>query len=78
MTATARRRFIVTFHDQHALENVQRMLTSNFIGLGKAYSANDPNVVFLYPFPQISDADIKETLDELQSVGALTYDEDDR
>jgi hypothetical protein len=78
MTAAAPRRFIVTFCDQHALENVQRMLTSNFIGLGKVYGGADPNVLFLYPFPQISDADIKETLDELQGVGALTYVEDRR
>jgi hypothetical protein len=76
MTAMAPRRFIVTFQDQHALENVQRMLRSNFVGLGKTLCGTDPRVVFLYPFPQISDAVIKETLDELQSVGALTYVED--
>jgi len=76
MAAPASRRFTITFCGQDALEHVQRMLNSDFVGLGKTYGGTDPRVVFLYPFPQISETLIKETLDELQSVGAITYVED--
>jgi hypothetical protein len=69
------RKFIVTFRDQ---EDADGMLRSDFIGLGKAHSGKDLKVVVLHPFPHVSDADLKETLEELRSVGALTYVEDRR
>jgi hypothetical protein len=49
------------------------MLNSEFMGMGKVHGGKDPKVLFLYPFSHVTDAVLKETLDELQSVGALTY-----
>lgn len=78
MGESRRRRFVVTYVDQRALKNVEGMLDSEFMGLGKVHCGKDPTVLFLYPFPHITDAMVKETLDELQSVGALTYVEEVR
>lgn len=78
MTGNQPRRFVVTYRDEHALDNVQEMLKSEFMGLGRVYCGEDPKVVFLHPFPHVADAVLRETLDELQSVGALTYAEEVR
>jgi len=78
MNEKHRRRFVVTFRDQYALRNVDGLLNTDFIGLGKTYCGRDPKVLFLYPFPHISDVVLKQTLDELAAVGALTYVEETR
>lgn len=78
MTGNHTRRIVVTYRDEHALANVQQMLDSEFMGLGKVYCGEDPRVLFLHPFPHIDDAVVRETLNELQSVGALTYAEEVR
>ena len=78
MTKKSRRRFVVTFRDQYALKNVEMLLKTDFIGLGKTYGGKDPRVLFLYPFPHITEVVLKQTLDELQAVGALTYVEEAR
>ncbi len=72
------RRFVLTYQGEHALDSVRDMLNSEFMGMGKVHCGKDPRVLFLYPFPHITDADMKVTLDELQSVGALTYVEEVR
>ena len=54
------------------------MLKSNFIGVGYTYAGKDPNVLFLYPFPDITDEDLRSTLEGLKSVVALTYVEESR
>jgi hypothetical protein len=76
MVTEHRRRFVITFQDQHARDNVDGMLESNFIGLGETYRGKDSKVLYLHPFPHITDAVLKETLDELKAVGALTYTEE--
>jgi len=72
------RRLIVTFKEQYPSELVDGMLESNFMGLGKTYSGKDPRTLFLYPFPEVSERVLRETLDEMQAAGELTYIEDDR
>jgi hypothetical protein len=71
----ASRRFVVTFRDQ---EDADGMLKTDFIGLGKTHSGNDPKVLFLRPFAHVSKAVLMETLDELRAAGALTYVEENR
>jgi len=58
------------------MELVEGMLETDFMGWGKTYSGSNPRVLFLYPFPKASYEDVKCTLDELQSGGAITYVED--
>jgi len=78
MQETERRRFVITFQDQYPLDMVDGMLRTDFMGLGKAFGGKEPRVVFLYPFAHVSEVVIKETLDELQAVGELTYIEEHR
>lgn len=52
------------------------MLETDFMGMGKTYCGKDPRVIFLHPFPHVSNEVVKETLDELQAGGELTYIED--
>jgi hypothetical protein len=66
-------RYTVTFTDEHAAKNMEGMLESNFIGLGQTYRVNE-RVLILRPFPGVADA--RETLEELRSVGALTFVEE--
>ena len=68
-------RYTVTFTGEHALKDVETMLTSNFIGLGKTYRVSE-RVLILRPFPDVSLSDARETLEELRGVGALTFVED--
>jgi hypothetical protein len=78
MTSKEIRRIVVTFEEKFPTEMVEGMLESDFMGLGKTYAGNDRRVLFLYPFPNVSYAVVKETLDELRAGGELTYVEDYR
>jgi hypothetical protein len=68
-------RFTVTFCDQHALDNVERMLNSDFIGLGKTYGLGNPRALVLRPFQDMYET-ARVTLEELRDHGALTFVEE--
>jgi hypothetical protein len=64
--------FTVTFCDEHALENVDGMLTTDFMGIGKTYRLDNPHTVSLRPFPELYEVAIA-TLEEMREFGILTF-----
>ena len=62
----------MTFCDRHAAKNVHGMLSTDFMGLGKTYRIDDPNVVVLRPFRDRYETAIA-TLEEMKERGILTF-----
>jgi hypothetical protein len=64
--------FTVTFADSFPADLLDGMFNTNFVGLGEIYRQDNPRILVLKPFRNSYGVAL-ETLEELQSHGALTF-----